>query len=233
MMDASLKILREREIMSTTLDSEKVAGLLRRLFAEADENDERVMAPMRAANGGRPPNDTLVQETLGKAFIPVSPEGGRLLYILARAQNSQSIVEFGTSFGLSTIHLAAAARDNKAKRVISTEKHPGKVQQARKHIAEAGLTEHVEIREGDALETLAKFDSEIDFLFLDGWKDLYLSVLKMLEPRLRPGALVIADDLNIFPEALKPYLDYIRDPRNGYTSVTIPLGDGLELTYRS
>src|SRR5271154_4171534 len=100
---------------------------------------------MRAGNGGRPPNDTLVQETLGKAFIPVSPEGGRLLYILARAQNSQSIVEFGTSFGLSTIHLAAAARDNKAKRVISTEKHPGKVQQARKHIAEAGLTEHVEI----------------------------------------------------------------------------------------
>jgi predicted O-methyltransferase YrrM len=219
--------------MPTTLDSEKVAGVLQRLFAAAEENDARVMAPMRAGNGGRPPNDTLVQETLGKAFIPVSPEGGRLLYILARAQNSQSIVEFGTSFGISTIHLAAAARDNKGKPVISTEKHPGKVQQARKHLMEAGLAEHADIREGDALETLAHLDQEIDFLFLDGWKDLYLSVLKLVEPRLRAGALVIADDLNIFPEALKPYLDYIRDPKNGYTSVEIPLGDGLELSYRS
>jgi len=219
--------------MSTTLDSEKVAGVLKRLFAAADENDEKVLAPIRTGPGGRPANDTLVQETLGKAFIPVSPAGGRLLYTLARAQNSQSIVEFGTSFGISTIHLAAAARDNKAKRFISTEKHPGKVQQARKHLAEAGLAEYVEIREGDALETLAKFDGEIDFLFLDGWKDLYLSVLKMLEPRLRPGSLVIADDLNVFPEALKPFLDYIRDPKNGYTSVEIPLGDGLEIAVRT
>src|ERR1700682_6349109 len=119
--------LQESGPMSATLDSEKVAGLLRRLFSAADENDARVMAPLRAS--GKPPDEHLVQETLGKAFISISPEGGRLLYILARAQGSRSIVEFGTSFGISTIHLAAAARDNHGGRGISTELDTGKVRQ--------------------------------------------------------------------------------------------------------
>ena len=217
--------------MPATLDSEKVAGLLRRLFSAAEENDARILGPMRSS--GRPPDERLIQETLGKAFISISPEGGRLLYILARAQGSRSIVEFGTSFGISTIHLAAAARDNQGGRVISTEMNPGKVQQARKNLEEAGLAEYVDIREGDAMATLAHLDADIDFLFLDGWKDLYLPVLKLVEPKLRIGAVVVADDLAVFPEVLKPFLEYIRNPNNGYTSVEIPLGDGLELAFRS
>lgn len=219
--------------MSSSLDSRQVAEVLRRLFAAAEENDPKVLAPIRSGNEGKPPDENLAQELLGKAYIPVSPEGGRFLYILARSHRSQSIVEFGTSFGISTIHLAAAARDNKANRVISTEKHPEKVKQARKNLTDAGLAEYVEVREGEALKTLANLDADIDFLFLDGWKDLYLPVLKLVEPRLRVGALVVADDLNLFPEVLKPYLEYVRDPKFGYISVGIPLGDVLELSLRT
>lgn len=219
--------------MSSSLDSEKVAQVLRRLFAAAEENDPKVLAPIRSGTEGAPMDEELVQEVLGKAYIPVSPEGGRFLYILARSQRSQLIVEFGTSFGISTIHLAAAARDNGACRVVSTEKHPEKVKQARKNLTEAGLAEYVEVREGDAMKTLANLDADIDFLFLDGWKDLYLPVLKLVEPRLRAGAIVAADDLKLFPDVLKPYLEYVRNPKFGYTSVEIPIGDGLELSLRT
>ena len=219
--------------MSSSLYSPQVAEVLRRLFAAAEENDPKVLASIRTGNEGAPTDEELVQEVLGKAYIPVSPEGGRFLYILARSQRSQLIVEFGTSFGISTIHLAAAARDNKTCRVVSAEKHPEKVKQARKNLTDAGLAEYVEVREGDAMKTLANLDAEIDFLFLDGWKDLYLPVLRMLEPRLRAGAVVVADDLNLFPEVLKPYLEYVRNPKSGYTSVEILLGDGIELSLRT
>jgi predicted O-methyltransferase YrrM len=70
-------------------------------------------------------------------------------------------------------------------------------------------------------------------VFLDGWKHLYLPCLKLLEPKLAPGALVIADDVDLFPDALAPYLDYVRDPANGYVSVKVPVGDALELSARA
>ncbi len=170
---------------------------------------------------------------LAEVFMPVDRSGGCFLYSLARTQGSRLIVEFGTSFGISTIHLAAAARDNGNGRVVTTEKEPGKALRAREHLEEAGLLDYVEIREGDALETLRTLDGSIDLLFLDGWKKLYLPVLKLLEPKLRSGAAVVGDDINIFPEELKPYLDYVRDPANGYVSLAIPLGDGMELSIRA
>jgi predicted O-methyltransferase YrrM len=91
----------------------------------------------------------------------------------------------------------------------------------------------VEVREGDAFETLARELGEpIDLVLLDGWKELYLPLLKFLEPRLSAGALVIADDLNIAPDALRSYLHYVRDPLNRYVSAEVPLDDGLELSLR-
>ena len=104
------------------------------------------------------------------------------------------MVEFGTSFGISTIHLAAAVRDNGAGRVISTELNAAKAAQARANLAEAGLSDRVTILEGDARETLAAVPGPVGFVLLDGWKGLYLPVLRLLEPRLAPGALVLADD---------------------------------------
>ena len=118
-------------------------------------------------------------------------------------------------------------------RLVTTELSASKAKRARQNIAEAGLSDIVEIREGDAFETLKEgLGDGIDLLLLDGWKDLYLPLLKVLEPRLSPGALVIADDLNIAPEALASYVRYVRDPLNGYVSVEVPLDDGLELSIR-
>jgi predicted O-methyltransferase YrrM len=129
--------------------------------------------------------------------------------------------------------MAAAVRDRGTGVVITSEIHEGKADRAREYLREAGLLEFVEMRVGDALETLKGLPRETSFLFLDGWKNLYLPVLRLLEPSLLAGALVVADDLDLFPDALRPYLDYVRDPTNGYVSVKLPIGDAMELSTRT
>jgi len=106
---------------------------------------------------------------LKDAYIPVDPDQGALLYLTARAIGARNIVEFGTSFGISTIYLAAAARANDG-RVIGTELESKKVNAARANVAQAGLAQFVDVLEGDAMKTLANVEQPIDFLLLDGWK---------------------------------------------------------------
>ncbi len=171
-------------------------------------------------------------DAYAELYIPVSPEGGRLLYTLVRASRPAAVVEFGTSFGISTIHLAAAVRDNGTGRVVSTELNAAKVAQARANLAEAGLADLVTILEGDARETLASLPGPVGFVLLDGWKGLYLPVLRLLEHRLVPGALVVADDTVSMAAQMTDYLSYVRDPAHGYLSVSFPESDGLEITCR-
>ncbi len=179
---------------------------------------------------------SLMAEMLAEAALPVSREVGTLLYALVRGLRTPLVVEFGTSFAVSTIHLAAAVIDatpagGTPGRVIATELHAGKAARAQANLDAAGVGSVVELRIGDALETLDDPDlCEIDLLLLDGWKDLYLPVLELLEPRLAPGALVIADDLAIMPAQLVTYLDHVRNPANGWLSVEVPIDDGLELS---
>lgn len=219
----------------STLFSPRVAGVLDRLFAEAGRGDPLVWEMVQAekARRGGPVEEADLGELLGEAFMPVDRPSGRFLYNLVRAQGSRTVVEFGMSFGISTIHLAAAVRDNGAGRVVTTELDAGKVRRATEHLDQAGLLDVVEVRHGDALETLRDLESPVDLAFLDGWKLLYLPVLRLLEPKLRPGAAVVADDLALFPDELQGYLEYVRDPSHGYSSVEVPIGDSFELSVRT
>jgi predicted O-methyltransferase YrrM len=219
----------------SSLISSQVAGVLDRLFAEAERGDPLVWAEVKAEEEkrGGPVEEADLGDLLGRAFMPVDRPSGRFLYDLVRIQGSRTVVEFGMSFGISTIHLAAAVRDNGSGRLITTELDAGKVRRGSEHLAEAGLLDVVEIRHGDALETLSDLPGPIDLLFLDGWKVLYLPVLQLLEPKLRPGAAVVADDLILFPEELASYLEYVRDPAREYTSVEVPIGDHFELSVRT
>ncbi|HZF30724.1 MAG TPA: class I SAM-dependent methyltransferase [Gammaproteobacteria bacterium] len=212
---------------ASTLHDPRVRRVLERMHADADSNDPPILAKARGKTGAA---RTVL---LDDAFIPVSADCGRLLYAVARSAAPGTLVEFGTSFGISTIYLAAAVRDRGAGGVITTELHAGKAERARGYLAEAGLLDVVDLRVGDALETLKGLRRDVSLAFLDGWKELYLPLLRVIEPALLPGALVIADDLDLFPDALKPYLAYVRDPANGYVSVAVPLGDAMELSARA
>jgi predicted O-methyltransferase YrrM len=197
------------------------------MHATADRNDPPLLVKARGKQGAER------AALLGDAFIPVSADAGRLLYTLARGAASGTFVEFGTSFGISTIYLAAAARDRGASRMITTEMHTGKAERAREYITAAGLADLVEFRVGDALETLKDFKGPVSVAFLDAWKDAYLPFLRMIEPALLPGAFVVGDDLDLFPDVLRSYLAYVRDPANGYVSVMLPIGDAMELSVRT
>jgi predicted O-methyltransferase YrrM len=160
--------------------------------------------------------------------LAVARETAQLLYVLARAIKARSIVEFGTSFGISTLYLAAALKDNGGGRVIGSEFEPSKVQAARANMAAAGLADLVDIREGDALETLARdLPESIDLVLLDGAKTLYAPVLARLAPRLRTGALIVADNADMCPE----YLEVVRKPDAGYVSVSV--AEDVELTMKA
>ena len=220
--------------MPNSLTSPPVRDLLDRLFRDAEGDEDRWLSVReRHPNGFASVSAREQADAYEQLYIPVSPEGGRLLYTLIRASRPSTVVEFGTSFGISTVHLAAAVRDNGAGRVISTELNEAKVARARANIAEAGLSGHVTILEGDALETLATIDTPVEFVLLDGWKRLYLPLLRQLEPRLTPGALVLADDSVSMAAQMADYLAYVRDPGHGYLSVSFPESDGLEISCRA
>ena len=165
-------------------------------------------------------------------LIPISPETGTFAYLVARSLGARRIVEFGTSFGVSTIYLAAAVRDNGGGLVIGSEIEKAKIAMARANLAEAGLGEYAEIRDGDARDTLRDPGGGVDMALLDGWKDLYVPILEALTPHLRKGAVVLADNIKTFPKALAPYVSHVRDLRNGFHSVTLPLGQGTEYSVR-
>jgi predicted O-methyltransferase YrrM len=171
-------------------------------------------------------------EIYGAAPLAITRDVGRLLYLLALGSRRR-VVEFGCSLGISTIFLAAAIQDgNGTGSLITTELLPDKAEATRRHLAEAGLEHLVEVRTGDAMATLESLEAPIDLLFLDGRNDLYGAVLRLLESHLAPGALIAAD-LNTEDPDLLPYLEYVRDPDNGYQSLQVPLGDGVELSART
>ena len=220
--------------MPNSLTSPPAGPVLDRLFQAAQSGDARQWATMRERhpNGFAGLSAREQADAYAELYIPVSREGGRLLYTLIRASRPALVVEFGTSFGISTIHLAAAVRDNGTGHVVSTELSAAKVARARANLAEAGLSDWVTIFEGDALDTLAAVDGPVGFVLLDGWKNLYLPVLRLLEPRLTPGALVLADDTISMTAQMTDYLAYVRDPAHGYLSVSFPESDGLEISCR-
>jgi predicted O-methyltransferase YrrM len=219
--------------MTSTLLDARVAATLGRMFAESD-----AQMPMLGELMGKDavPDESDPQgraDALSEFYLPVTPDAGRLLYSLVRASRPPTVVEFGMSLGISAIHLASAVRDNGTGRVVTTELNADKVAVATSNFADAGLDDLITVLKGDALETLKSIEGSIEFVVLDGWKDLYTQVLELLEPRLTPGALVVADNTSM--PGLQPYLDYVRDPANGYVSVSFPArdSDSMEISCRA
>lgn len=220
-----------------SLSTGRVAQTLQQLFEEAEQADRALME--RFVNAERP--EQLIAESVAEHFaeerrdvrgfyrgyvdnfLNVAPEYGRFLYQCARARKATRIVEFGTSMGVSTIYLAAALRDMGGGHLIGTELEPSKAARAHANLEAAGLADLVDIRVGDARETLVDVGGEVDLVLLDGAFSLYLPVLKLLEPHLKTGTPILAE--NAFDHD-NEYLAYVRDPANGYLSQPIPISEG-------
>lgn len=164
-------------------------------------------------------------------MLSVGHDTGRLLNILAKGARARSILEVGSSYGYSTLWLAEAARKTGGT-VFSLEINSSKQEYARAMIAKAGLDGQVEFFLGDAVKTIASLDGPFDFVLLDLWKDLYVSCFDLFYPKLKPGAIVVADNMlrpeDYLPEAMA-YRKHARS-HSKIESVLLAVGSGIELS---
>ena len=210
----------------SSLDDPKLRKILAREHELAEGDDAR-LARVREKIDAAKADGTFTHALYPKdVYLAVQPAMGTFLNLCARNLGAKTIVEFGTSFGISTLYLAAAARDTGG-HVIGSELEPSKAKKARANLQQAGLADTTEIRIGDAMQTLTDVAGPVDLLFLDGWKDLYVPVVKMMEARLRPGSLVLADNIHTFPAELKPYVDYVNRADGPFNSMILPFESGL------
>jgi predicted O-methyltransferase YrrM len=226
-----------------------IDGLLDRLYARnVAQNDAlETYFTARAAEGSLDWNqfDARTNEFLKDKLIALDRAKAEFCYQICRALRARRVVEAGTSFGVSTLFLAAAVRDNLRQEpqgldgpgqsglVIGTEYEPEKAKMARGHFAEAGLADLIDLREGDLRETLVDVKGPIDFMLIDIWTPLARPALSLIAAHLREGAVVICDNTLQFQEAYGEYFDFVHDPRNGLRTMTLPFEGGLEFTVRA
>lgn len=223
--------------MTSTLESEPVSVVLQQLLATEEAHDPQAFAATGITSPDQFPMslDAAQRADLFKdVYMSVSSTGGELLYLLARATGARTVVEYGTSFGVSTIYLASGVRDNGGGTVIGTELQPEKAAAARQNFTDAGLADLIDLRVGDARSTLAQVPTPVDMVLLDGWPDLALPVLQTLEPSLRSGSLILVDDVDMdfAAEAHGPLLSYLSVESNGYRSLRLPIADGIQACIR-
>jgi len=232
--------------MTTLSLGASVDDLLERLYARSVAQDDSMAAyfAARAAEGSMDWNsfDARTNEFLKDKLVALDRSKAEFCYHVCRALRARRIIEAGTSFGVSTLFLASAVRDNLRQAsgaqgtsdpiVIATENEPEKARQARRHFAEAGLADLIDLREGDLRETLASVRAPIDFMLIDIWTPMARPALELAHPHLREGAVVIADNTEQFREAYVEYFDFVHDPRNGLRTMTLPFEGGLEFTVR-
>jgi predicted O-methyltransferase YrrM len=218
--------------------AEVVLAHLRGLASRQSEEMQRYYDTKRRTGAGpTDPRSVSDMNFVRDKLVALDPEKCDLCYLLCRALRARRVVEFGTSFGVSTIYLAAAVRDNLRDfggqgTVIGTEIEPGKAAAALRSLSEAGLADFVDIRVGDATETLKDAGGAVDFLLLDSWISLVRPIIDVMTPQLRPGAMVVCDNVELFEAEYAAYTSFIRDPHNGFRSVLLAHQGGLEISVR-
>jgi len=165
-----------------------------------------------------------------RRMLNITPDTGRLLWILVAATGATRILEVGTSNAYSTIWLADSARVTGG-RVVTLELNQDKVAMARRNLAMAGLADVVEIVEGSAADTLGRFPGPLDLVFLDADRPSYLRYLELVVPKLRPGGLLVADNVTSHANELTEYLARVKSHPELFT-VTVPIGNGEEVAIK-
>jgi predicted O-methyltransferase YrrM len=227
--------------MKTVLCDPKADAVLARLDREAQAQTPEMRryydAKKQQTKRTTDPDSAADMAFVRDKFVALDPEKCDLCYMLCRSIKARRVVEFGTSFGVSTIYLATAVRDTVRADggngvVIGSEIEPTKARVANTNLAEAGLAGFVDIRVGDARQTLKDAGGPVDFLLLDSWIPLVRPVMDTVAPQLRPGAIVVCDNVQMYEREYADYTSFVRDPNNGFRSVMLSHEGGLEISLK-
>jgi predicted O-methyltransferase YrrM len=224
--------------MPSPLNDLKLEALLNRLHAQSDAEVSTTEAyfAQRAQEGSLDYEnfcDDDMHHFLSDKMVALDRDKAEFCYQLCRSLRATRVVEAGTSFGVSTLYLAAAVRDNQVDNgvVIGTEHEPRKVEIACQNFRAAGLSEFIELREGDLRQTLQDVGGPVDFMLIDIW-DVALPALERVSPSLRPGAIVACDNTTVDADEYRDYFEFVNHPSNRFRTMTVPFQGGFELTVR-
>jgi predicted O-methyltransferase YrrM len=218
----------------SVLADPELERLLERLHARSDAQ----LAAMRAFETRRAdeaPTKGEVKTFLRDKLVALDRDKAEFCYQLCRANDARRIVEIGTSYGVSTLYLAAAVRDNVRAdggngKVIGTEYEPAKASAARANFAQAGLSRFVDLREGDLRETLKVIAGPVDFMLVDIWISMARPALELVTPHLKPGAIVICDNTARYRRDYADTFAFL--DACGFRTMTLPFEGGLEFSVR-
>ncbi len=224
--------------MVSPLNDPKLEALLNRLHAQSDAQVGETDAyfERREQEGSLDYEnfcDDDMHSFLADKLVALDRDKAEFCYQLCRSLRATRVVEAGTSFGISTLYLAAAVRDNQVENgvVIGTEHEPAKVEIARKNFRNAGLSDFIDLREGDLRQSLEAVGGPVDFMLVDIW-DVALPALELVSSSLRPGAIVACDNTTVDREEYRDYFEFVNDPANRFRTMTVPFHGGFELTVR-
>jgi predicted O-methyltransferase YrrM len=224
--------------MASPLNDPKLDALLARLHAQSDAEVKETDAyyERREREGSLDYEnfcDDDMHRFLSDKMVALDRDKAEFCYQLCRSLRATRVVEAGTSFGISTLYLAAAVRDNHVENgvVIGTEHEPDKVKIALENFREAGLSDFIELREGDLRQSLKDVGGPVDFVLVDIW-DVALPALELISSSLRPGAIVACDNTTVDREEYRDYFKFVNDPDNRFRTMTVPFQGGFELTVR-
>jgi predicted O-methyltransferase YrrM len=220
--------------MPSILNDPILDGLLPGLHAASKAQDEAITRYWREERtgpwtGGMEARD---HAFMADKAVALDRDKAEFCYMICRAIGARRIVEAGTSFGVSTLYLAAAVRDNGGGVVFGAEYEPAKAERARANFAAAGLASFIDLRETDIVEATKTFEGPIDFVLFDIWGDVVRPMLDILLPRLRPGAVLCTDNTAGRGGGYASLFELLDDPAYGFRTMTLPFEGGFELTLK-
>jgi predicted O-methyltransferase YrrM len=177
--------------------------------------------------------DETAHRYMADKFVALEPAKAEFCHLVCRAIQARRVVECGTSYGVSTLYLADAVRANGGGTVIGTEHEPAKAAAARAHFAEAGLSDLIDLREGDLRETLKIIEGPVDFVLMDIWTEMARPALELIYPHLLPGAVIVADNTTQVRASYAAFFEFVNDRKNGLTTMTLPFEGGLEFIVKA
>jgi len=169
-----------------------------------------------------------------RTALNTTPGDAMMLRILVETRGARRGVEVGSATGFGAINMGIAF-ERTGGHLYTLDIDPQMVRTCRENLWKVGLEDVVTVIEGDALETLPTIEGPIDFVFIDALKRDYFKYFKLLEPKLKPGAVVVADNVIRFERAMKDFLDYIQNSPDYDTVIiraSMEKGDGMSISYK-
>jgi len=159
--------------------------------------------------------------------LAISPEMGEFLFNLTLLKRPEAILELGSSRGVSTLYFAEALRILGKGKVVATEMDESKCNSLWGNVQSMGLASYVDLFRGDLFSTLATMDKSFDLVFIDIWASAYLEVFRKVEKMLKPGTIILADNMYTSSDEVLPFKNFLNN-HPGISNMTLDFESGVE-----